>query len=63
MTTAKDEEVKTLPPATPKEIAQFNTADEKGKDYGEWKYTPWNGLDHWVNEKTNASTFSLKDVR
>lgn len=27
------------------------------KDFGDWKFKPWAGLDHWVQDKTNASTF------
>ena len=33
------------------------------KDRGEWKFRPWHGHDHWVNERTGASTFDLKKVR
>lgn len=33
------------------------------KDDGDWKYQPWNGRDHWVNQKNGASTFDLKAIR
>lgn len=42
-----------------------NTADPLShpRDVGEWKYKPWLGHDHWVNAKTGASTFNIKNVR
>lgn len=33
------------------------------RDHGEWKFKPWQGIDHWVHERTGASTFDLKTVR
>jgi hypothetical protein len=27
------------------------------RDQGDWKYRPWHGHDHWVNDRTKASTF------
>lgn len=67
MTTKKDSDTAAdamhLPAETPREEKALETAAEKGKDYGDWKYKPWNGIDHWINEKTGASTFNLKDVR
>ncbi|TCU34165.1 hypothetical protein [Rhizobium azibense] len=35
----------------------------ESRDHGEWKFKPWNGLDHWVHERTGASTFHLKKVK
>lgn len=36
--------------------------DAPSRDSGDWKFKPWNGLDHWVHEKTGASTFDLKKI-
>ncbi|WPE19961.1 hypothetical protein ShzoTeo12_11410 [Shinella zoogloeoides] len=33
------------------------------RDVGDWKYRPWNGIDHWVNPATGASTFNPKNTR
>lgn len=37
-------------------------ADAPSRDAGDWKFKPWNGVDHWVHEKTGASTFDLKKI-
>jgi hypothetical protein len=52
-----------LPADDEKTQAKVETAVEKGKDYGDWEYRPWQGRDHWVHKKTGASTFDLRKVR
>lgn len=32
------------------------------KDRGEWKFRPWKGMDHWVNERTKVTTFDAKKL-
>ena len=46
-------------------VTRRKPAKAKGhpKDHGLWKFKPWSGLDHWVHEKTGASTFDLKKVK
>lgn len=33
------------------------------RDQGDWKFRPWKGIDHWVHERTGASTFDLKKIK
>jgi len=45
-----------------KEDEAIAAAVEKGKDYGDWEYKPWSGIDHWVHKVTGASTFNLNKI-
>jgi hypothetical protein len=46
---------------TAEDVAVAAAAD-KGKDFGDWEFRPWGGIDHWVNRVTQASTFDLKKI-
>lgn len=47
------------------EVTKASRRDRKvsvDRDIGDWKFRPWKGLDHWVNERTGASTFDPKTL-
>ncbi len=50
-------------PKVAKTKAKAKPAPEESRDVGDWKFSPWEGVDHWVNQKTRESTFDLKKVQ
>lgn len=35
----------------------------KSKDIGNWKFTPWRGVDMWTHQGTNKTTFNVAEAK
>lgn len=56
-------EVQEDPPAPlSAEQKEINAATKGRKDFRDWEFRPWDGIPHWVNKVTGASTFDLNRI-